>query len=129
PATCRLYKNDGRGRFTDVTHEAGFDVELYGMGCAIGDYDNDGDPDVFLSAVGSNRLLRNDDGRFVDVTGTAGVAGPADAWSTGCGWFDYDGDGRLDLFVCNYVAWSRKLDAAQRFRLRSGGRAYGRPQQ
>ncbi|HEX6984482.1 MAG TPA: CRTAC1 family protein [Planctomycetaceae bacterium] len=128
PATCALYANDGTGRFADVSKEAGLDVSLYGMGCAIGDYDNDGDPDVYLSAVGSNRLLRNDGGRFVDITEQAGVAGPADAWGTSCGWFDYDGDGRLDLFVCNYVVWSREYDLAQNFQLTGGGRAYGRPQ-
>jgi hypothetical protein len=129
PATCALFANDGTGKFTDVSKETGLDVSLYGMGCAIGDYDNDGDPDVYISSVGANRLLRNDDGRFIDVTGDAGVAGPADAWGTSCGWFDYDNDGRLDLFVCNYVAWSREYDLAQNFRLRgTDTRAYGRPQ-
>lgn len=128
PATSVLYANDGKGRFTDVSRETGLDVSLYGMGCAVGDYDNDGDRDVYLSAVGENRLLRNDGGKFVDVTEAAGVAGPTDAWSTGCGWFDYDNDGRLDLFVCNYVVWSREFDSAQNFQLTGGGRAYGRPQ-
>ncbi|MGC1275839.1 MAG: CRTAC1 family protein [Planctomycetaceae bacterium] len=128
PATCALYENDGSGRFTDVSHAAGLDVSLYGMGCAVADYDNDGDPDVYLSALGPNRLLRNDGGRFVDVTAAAGVAGPDGAWGTSCGWFDFDNDGRLDLFVCNYVVWTREFDAAQNFRLKGGGRAYGRPQ-
>lgn len=128
PATCALYANDGKGKFTDVSKETGLDVSLYGMGCAIGDYDNDGDLDVYLSAVGPNRLLRNDGGKFVDVTDEAGVAGPEDAWGTSCGWFDYDKDGRLDLFVCNYVVWSREFDLAQNFQLTGGGRAYGRPQ-
>lgn len=128
PATCKLYANDGDGRFTDVSHAAGLDVSLYGMGCAVGDYDNDGDPDLYLSALGPNRLLRNDGGRFIDVTAAGGVAGPADAWSTSCGWFDYDNDGRLDLLVCNYIVWTREFDAAQNFRLKGGGRAYGRPQ-
>jgi len=128
PATCALYSNDGKGNFTDVSNETGLDVSLYGMGCAIGDYDDDGDPDVYLSAVGPNRLLRNDGGKFVDVTAQAGVAGPPDAWGTSCGWFDYDLDGRLDLFVCNYIVWSRELDLAQNFRLPDGRPAYGRPQ-
>lgn len=129
PATCALYSNDGSGRFTDVSKEAGLDISLYGMGCAIGDYDNDGDPDIYLTAVGSNRLLRNDGGKFVDVTESAGVGGPNNAWGTSCGWFDYDGDGRLDLFVCNYVVWSREYDVAQNFKLiGSETRAYGRPQ-
>ncbi|MDQ3332076.1 MAG: FG-GAP-like repeat-containing protein, partial [Planctomycetota bacterium] len=129
PATCALFANDGTGKFTAATKEAGLDVGLYGMGCAIGDFDNDGDPDVYLTAVGPNRLLRNDGGKFVDITQQAGVAGPADAWGTSCGWFDYDNDGRLDLFVCNYVVWSREYDLAQNFRLLgSDTRAYGRPQ-
>ena len=128
-ATCALYRNDGTGRFAEVSQAAGLDVGLYGMGCAIGDYDNDGDPDVFMSALGPNRLFRNDGGRFVDVTAAAGVAGNDDAWSTSCGWFDYDGDGRLDLFVCNYIEWTREIDLAQNFRLRGSGMpAYGRPQ-
>lgn len=128
-ATCALYANDGAGKFTDVTKEAGLDISLYGMGCAVGDFDNDGDPDIYVTGVGPNRLLRNDGGKFVDITEQAGVAGPADAWGTSCGWFDYDNDGRLDLFVCNYVVWSREYDLAQNFRLiGSDTRAYGRPQ-
>lgn len=128
-ATCALYANDGTGQFVDVTKEAGMDISLYGMGCAIGDYDNDGDSDVYITAVGPNRLLRNDDGKFVDVTELAGVAGSSEAWGTSCGWFDYDLDGRLDLFVCNYVVWSREYDLSQNFKLiGSETRAYGRPQ-
>ncbi len=79
------------------------DFTIYGMGAAVGDYDNDGDSDIFISAVGENRLLRNDDGKFTDVTDDAGVAGAADSWGTSCGFLDYDNDGLLDLFVCNYV--------------------------
>ena len=127
--TTALYRNDGRGAFDDVTAGSGLDVALYGMGAAVGDYDNDGRPDVFLSALGANKLFRNaGDGRFVDVTETAGVAGDAAEWSTGSGWFDYDNDGDLDLFVCNYVKWSRELDVAHHFRLPWGAPAYGRPQ-
>ncbi len=129
PGTCALFANDGTGKFTDVSKETGLDISLYGMGCAIGDYDNDGDPDVYITTVGANRLFRNDGGKFVNVTDDAGVAGPADAWGTSCGWFDYDNDGLLDLFVCNYVIWSRDYDLAQNFRLLGGDtRAYGRPQ-
>jgi hypothetical protein len=129
PATCALFANDGHGKFNDVSQEAGLDASLYGMGCAIGDFDNDGDPDVYLSAVGPNRLFRNDAGKFVDITDEAGGAGPSDAWGTSCGWFDYDRDGLLDLFVCNYVVWSREYDLAQNFKLLgSDARAYGRPQ-
>ncbi|NUQ61059.1 MAG: CRTAC1 family protein [Pirellulales bacterium] len=127
--TMALYRNNGSGQFDDVTAGSGLDVSLYGMGAAVGDYDRDGRVDVFLSAVGPNCLFRNlGDGKFLDVTEQAGVAGETDAWSTSCGWFDYDNDGDLDLFVCNYVRWSREDDVAQDFQLTGGGRAYGRPQ-
>lgn len=128
PATPTLYQNDGKGNFTNVTAGSGLDVSFYGMGVAVGDYDGDGHVDVFFTAVGQNRLFRNVEGRFEDVTEAAGVAGAADAWGTSCGWFDYDNDGDLDLFVCRYVEWSREADAAQNFQLVGGGRAYGRPQ-
>jgi enediyne biosynthesis protein E4 len=129
PATMALYENDGTGRFTDVTAGSGLDVSWYGMGVAVGDYDNDSRIDVFITAVGPNRLFRNEGkGRFRDVTETAGVGGDEAAWGTSCGWFDYDRDGDLDLFVCNYVEWSREYDLAQNFQLTGGGRAYGRPQ-
>lgn len=126
--TMALYANDGKGAFTDVTANSGLNVTFYGQGVAIGDYDNDGDADVFLSAVGLNHLYRNDGGKFVDVTEETGVAGNADQWSTSCGWFDYDRDGDLDLFVANYVMWTRQFDIDQNFQLTGGGRAYGRPQ-
>ncbi|MEX0818211.1 MAG: CRTAC1 family protein [Pirellulaceae bacterium] len=129
PATLALYRNDGTGRFDDVTQGSGLDISLYGMGVAVGDYDRDGRIDVFVSAVGSNRLFHNEGGgKFLDVTEAANVAGASDEWSTSCGWFDYDGDGDLDLFVCNYVKWSREYDESQGFQLTGGGRAYGRPQ-
>jgi enediyne biosynthesis protein E4 len=127
PATMALYRNDGLGQFDDATAEAGLDVSFYGMGVATGDMDNDGYVDLFLTAVGSNHLYRNIGGRFVEITDTAGVAGSNDAWSTSAGWFDYDNDGDLDLFVCNYVVWSRESDLAQGFQLTGVGRAYGRP--
>jgi len=125
--TLALYANDGKGKFTDVTKEAGLAISLYGMGAAVGDYDGDGWSDLFLTAVGPNRLLRNDHGKFVDVTAAAGVAGADDAWSTGCTWCDYNRDGRLDLFVGNYVKWSRELDVSQGFTLTGNERAYGPP--
>ena len=129
PATLALYANDGTGRFADVTAESGLDVALYGMGAAVGDYDNDGDADLFVTAVGENRLFRNEgDGTFREVTETAGVGGDPGEWSTSSGWVDYDSDGDLDLFVCNYVKWSRQYDESQGFQLTGGGRAYGRPQ-
>ena len=74
PAHHALYRNDGTGRFVNVTREAGLTEHFYGMGVAVGDYDNDGDPDLYLTALGTNHLYRNDDGRFVDVTAEAGVA-------------------------------------------------------
>ena len=124
---CRLYKGDGKFQFTDVTEEAGVGKNLYGMGAAVGDYDNDGDTDIFLSAVGKNRLLRNEGGVFEDVTDDAGVGGGDDKWGTSCGFFDYDNDGLLDLFVCNYVTWSKDADLSQKFTLDGESRAYGPP--
>lgn len=128
PATLRFYENDGTGQFSDATRKTGLGVSVYGMGAACGDYDGDGDVDLFISCVGRDILFRNDDGRFANVTESAGVGGADDAWSTSCGWFDYDRDGDLDLFVCHYVAWSREYDLAQNFRLTGDVRAYGRPQ-
>ena len=127
PATCKLYRGDGDGHFQDVTTEAGLDITLYGMGVAVGDYDNDGDTDIYLSAVGANRLLRNEDGKFTDATSEAGVAGPDDSWSTSCGFFDYDNDGRLDLFVCSYVQWNQDIDLSLDVSIDGRTRSYGRP--
>lgn len=128
-ATMQLYKNDGTGKFANVTLGSGLDFTCYGMGAAIGDYDNDGLKDVYITAVGENRLFHNEgEGKFREVTQQAGVAGDQQEWSTSAGWFDYDRDGDLDLFVCNYVKWSKAYDQAQNFQLTGGGRAYGRPQ-
>ena len=127
PARTVLYRNDGTGHFTDVTDDVGLEVSCYGMGVAVGDYDNNGYVDVFISAVGQNVLLHNAEGRFVDVTQSAGVSGDPEQWSTSCGWLDYDNDGDLDLFVCNYVQWSKQIDQVQEFRLVGVGRAYGPP--
>ncbi len=126
--TMALYANDGGGRFTDITRAAGLALSFYGMGAAVADVDGDGDSDLFLTAVGENRLLRNDGGVFTDVTAAAGVAGEAGEWSTSAGFFDADGDGDLDLFVCNYVRWSKEIDHELDFRLTGVGRAFGPPQ-
>ena len=128
PTPMALYRNDGRGRFTDVTAGSGLAVSFYGMGVAVGDYDNDGLVDVFITGVGGNRLFRNEgQGKFRDATQTAGVAGAAEAWGTSATWIDYDNDGKLDLFVCNYVRWSPELDRSASFELPQIGRAYGPP--
>jgi hypothetical protein len=108
-STLRLYRNNRNGTFTDVTEAAGLAVEMYAMGFAVGDYDNDGFPDLLVTAVGQNRLFHNNGGHFVDVTAKAGLAGRS-AFSTSALWFDYDRDGLLDLFVCNYVKWSPEHD-------------------
>lgn len=109
-STLKLYKNNRNGTFSDVTRAAGLDVELYGMGVAVGDYNNDGFPDILITCVGQNRLFRNTGrGTFRDVTKTSGLAG-RQAFSTSALWFDYDRDGLLDLFVCNYVNWSPEHD-------------------
>ena len=126
--SASLYENDGKGQFKDVTSGSGLDVPLFGMGVAIGDFDGDGRPDVFLTAVGKNRLFRNlGEGRFEDVTEGAGVGGLASDWSTCASWFDYDNDGDLDLFVGNYVKWSKEIDFQLGSTLVGLGRAYGQP--
>jgi hypothetical protein len=150
PPTLALYRNDGNKHFTDVTRDVGLDITLYGMGVTVGDYDNDGWADIYITAVGGCRLFHNEpDGKggrkFVDVTADAGVAGPV-RWPTvasaadfyqeetpipfpsSATFVDYDGDGKLDLFVCYYVTWSPKLDLAIDARLPGVGRAYVPPQ-
>ena len=110
PSTLSLYRNNRDGTFTDVTRRAGLAVEMYGMGVAVADYNNDGFPDILITAVGQNRLFRNTGkGTFVDATNAAGLGG-RNGFSTSAMWFDYDRDGLLDLFVCNYVQWSPEHD-------------------
>lgn len=104
-----LYHNNRNGTFTDVTKEAGLAIELYGLGCAIADFDNDGNVDIYITCLGTNHLFRNlGGGKFQDVTARAGVGDAG--FSTSALWFDYDKDGKLDLFVCNYVDWSIDKD-------------------
>lgn len=128
PATMALYHNDGAGRFVDVTAGSGLDVSFYGQGAAVGDYDNDGLVDVFITGVQGNHLFHNlGNGKFEDVTTAAGVGGSGRDWSTSCAFFDYDNDGRLDLFVCNYVQWSKEIDYEVGYKIVGIGRAYGQP--
>jgi hypothetical protein len=109
-STPKLYRNNRDGTFTDVTKAAGLDVEMYGMGVAVGDYNNDGFPDIFVTCVGHSRLFRNmGNGKFTDVTKAAGLMG-RQGLSTSAVWVDYDRDGLLDLFVCNYVRWTAEHD-------------------
>ncbi|NOT02247.1 MAG: CRTAC1 family protein [Phycisphaerales bacterium] len=127
PSTAGLYQNDGTGRFVNVTRGSGLDVSSYGTGVGVGDYDADGNLDVYIAAVGGGHLFRNVGGRFNDVTAAAGVGGEAGDWGTSCGFIDYDNDGDLDLFVCQYVRWSREIDFEVDYRLVGVGRAYGPP--
>jgi hypothetical protein len=104
-----LYHNNHDGTFTDVTKQAGLATETYGLGCAVGDYDNDGFDDLYVTAVGTNHLYRNlGNGKFADVTAKAGVADAG--FSASAVWFDYDNDGKLDLFVTHYIDWSIEKD-------------------
>ena len=109
-STPKLYHNNHDDTFTDVTHKAGLDVEMFGMGVAVGDYDNDGYDDLFVTAYGQNRLFHNNgNGTFTDVTQRVGLQGPKE-FSTSAAWVDYDKDGHLDLVVANYVQWTPEAD-------------------
>jgi enediyne biosynthesis protein E4 len=128
PTTVALYHNDGKGHFTDVTAGSGLDVSMYGMGVAIEDYDNDGLDDVLITGVGGNRLFRNEGGgKFKETTLAAGVGGSTNEWSTCAAWIDYDNDGKLDLYVGDYVTWSRQIDAEVGYKIDGKTRAYGQP--
>lgn len=128
PTTLALYRNDGRGHFTDVTKGSGLDVSCYGMGAAIGDYDNDGRDDIFVTAVGGNHLFHNEGGgKFREITAEAGVFGSTNDWSSCAAFVDFDNDGKLDLFVGNYVQWTKEIDAEVGFKIDGRTRAYGQP--
>jgi hypothetical protein len=120
-----LYHNNKDGTFTDVTKQAGLAIEMYGMGCTVGDFDNDGYDDIYITTVGSNHLFHNlGNGKFADVTAKAGVADPG--FSASAVWFDYDNDGKLDLFVTHYVEWS--IDTDQYCSLDNKNKSYCTPQ-
>ncbi|GAC1472879.1 MAG: CRTAC1 family protein [Isosphaeraceae bacterium] len=126
--TQALYRNDGKGHFEDVTKTSGLDKSFFGMGVAVGDYDNDGDPDLYITALGGGHLFRNDGAKFLEVTKEAN-AQAAKGWLTSAAFFDLENDGDLDLFVCTYLDWNDQADRTQAFQLTgtSKGRAYGPP--
>ncbi len=124
----RLYRNDGTGHFTDVTAGSGLEGSFYGMGVAIGDFDNDGRDDIVVTGIGTLKLYRNlGGGKFADVTRRAGLTASPGDWNTCAAFVDVDGDGHDDLFVCRYVRWSRDIDRRVDYRLTGVGRAYGPP--
>jgi len=109
PSTAALYRNNHNGTFTDITQGSGLDVEIYGIGVAVADYDNDGRDDVYITALGGDHLFHNEGkGKFKDVTAASGIRNPS--FGTSAAWVDYDRDGKLDLFVANYVQWSEEGD-------------------
>ena len=125
--TTRLYQNDGKGNFTDVSVAAGLAINSYGMGLAVGDYDNDGWDDVYITTLHKNFMLRNNQGTFVDVSDITGTAGFSDDWSTAAVFFDFDNDADLDLYVSNYVVWTPQVNMEIDFRVTGIGKSYSTP--
>jgi len=112
--TNRLYQNDGHGHFIDVTKSSGLIQTGWGQGVCVGDYDNDGFDDLLVTYLGQNVLYRNNgDGTFTNVTVQAGLKNETNRWGTGCSFLDYDRDGKLDLFVANYVDFDMKSTPSQ----------------
>ena len=144
-STLAFYLNKGNGKFEDATEAYGLKITLYGQGVCVGDYDNDGFPDLFISCVGKHRLFHNDGGKkFTEVTEASGLGGKVDLpavasfeeflnwedpipWGASCTFLDYDGDGKLDLFVTHYVTWSPKIDLTVDSTLDGMQRAYAAP--
>jgi len=124
-STCALYHNRGDGSFEDVTRKARLDIPMYGQGVTVGDYDNDGREDLYVTCLGGNHLFHNNgDGTFTDVAAKAGVQDRG--WSTSAAFVDYDRDGKLDLFVCHYVKWTP--ETAIRCTLDGEHKSYCRPE-
>ena len=119
--------NLGGMQFRDVTKQYGLNLSLYGMGAAVADFDNDGDDDLYVTAVGRNILLRNDGDSFTDISQASGTAGPEASWGTSASWLDFDNDGDLDLFVANYVQWTPELERIVDAVTFSGAPRFGSP--
>ena len=108
-STAALYRNNHNGTFTDITRGSGLDIEIYAIGVAVGDYDNDGRDDIYITALDGDHLFHNEgNGKFTDVTKSSGISNAN--FGTSAAWLDYDRDGKLDLFVANYVQWTQKGD-------------------